>query len=165
MRRKTGALKFAATGAAAGGAALAASLLGGGAVAQESLSAGLVPYTVVGSTIPRPLTAIPGDPVNGSRVAMNRELGDCVLCHALPDMPAGSLHGNVGPPLAGVGSRLNAAQLRMRLVDPTRINPDSVMPAYYRVEHLTQVASAYRGKPVLTAQQIEDVIAYLQGLR
>ena len=73
--------------------------------------------------------------------------------------------GNIGPPLAGVGKRLNASQLRLRLVDSTRINPQSVMPAYYRTEGLNQVASAYRGKPLLTVQQIEDVIVYLQTLR
>jgi sulfur-oxidizing protein SoxX len=163
MTGKTGTLKFAAAGAVE--AALAASLLCAGAIAQEGQSGGLVPYTVVGKTIPQALTAVPADPANGRRVAMNRESGDCVLCHALPDMPASSVHGNVGPPLAGAGSRLNAAELRMRIVDPTRLNPDSVMPAYYRVERLTQVASAYRGIPGLTAREVEDVIAYLQGLR
>jgi sulfur-oxidizing protein SoxX len=163
MTGKARTLNFAATSAVV--ATLAASLLGAGASAQENRSAGLVPYTVVGKTIPQPLTAAPGDAANGRRVTMNRESGDCVLCHALPDLPVASVHGNVGPPLAGVGSRLTAPELRMRIVDPTRLNPDSVMPAYYRVQNLTQVASAYRGKPVLTAQEVEDVVAYLQGLR
>jgi sulfur-oxidizing protein SoxX len=86
------------------------------------------------------------------------------LCHTGPAAGATPL-GNIGPPLAGVGKRLNASQLRLRLVDSTRINPQSVMPAYYRTEGLNQVASAYRGKPLLTVQQIEDVIVYLQTLR
>jgi sulfur-oxidizing protein SoxX len=168
MTRQTGTLHFAiSAGATAAGAALAASLLIVPALAQDSQkdTDALRPYAVVGKAIPQSLTGVPGDAANGRRVAMNRESGDCVLCHALPDMPPDSVHGNVGPPLAGVGARLNAAEFRMRIVDPTRLNPDSVMPAYYRVRNLTQVASAYRGKPVLTAQEVEDVIAYLQGLR
>ena len=165
MRREAATLNFAATGAAVAAAALAVSSWGSDAMAQEVRSAGLVPYTVAGYTIPQALTAVPGDPANGQRVAMNREAGDCVLCHALPAMPTGAVHGNIGPPLAGVGARLNAGQLRMRVVDPTRINPDSVMPAYYRVQNLTQVASAYRGKPVLTAVEVEDVVAYLMTLK
>ena len=73
--------------------------------------------------------------------------------------------GNIGPPLAGVGARLSAGQMRLRLIDSTLINPQSVMPAYYRVEGLHQVGQNYRGKPILDAQQIEDVIAYLQTLK
>jgi sulfur-oxidizing protein SoxX len=73
--------------------------------------------------------------------------------------------GNIGPPLAGVGARLSEGQIRLRIVDPVRLNPGSVMPSYYRVEGLSQVAQAWRGKPVLTAQQVEDTIAYLLTLR
>jgi len=167
MRRKTGTLKPAVTTGAAIAAALVASLLSAAARAQDlqENSSALRPYTVAGKTIPQSLTGVPGDAASGRSIAMNRDTGDCVLCHALPDAGAGSVHGSVGPPLAGVGARLSAAELRMRLVDPTRVNPDSVMPAYYRIQQLTQVANAYRGKPVLNAQQVEDVIAYLQGLR
>ena len=73
--------------------------------------------------------------------------------------------GNVAPPLSGIGSRRSAGELRLRIVDPTRTNKDAVMPAYYRVQGLDTVAGEYRGKPILTAQQVEDVIAYLQTLR
>lgn len=89
---------------------------------------------------------------------------NCLLCHAVPETGERFM-GNVGPPLSGVGGRLSAAQLRLRIVDQSRLNRDTVMPSYYRVSGLTRVAAAYRGKPVLTAQQIEDVIAYLQTLR
>lgn len=123
------------------------------------------PPIVVNGAIERSLTGVPGDATRGREIVLDRETGDCVLCHAVPDKPANIVTGNVGPPLAGAGARLSAGQLRLRLVDSTRINPDSAMPAYHRVDGLTQVASQYRGKPVLTAQQVEDVIAYLQSLR
>lgn len=73
--------------------------------------------------------------------------------------------GNIGPPLSGIGARLSAGQLRLRVVDQSRLNHDTVMPSYYRVEGLTRVAPAYQGKPVLTAGQIEDVVAFLQTLQ
>ena len=92
----------------------------------------------------------------------NREQSACVLCHAIAGE---AVSGNIGPPLAGVGARLSVAQLRLRIVDSARVNPQTPMPAYYRTEDLTQVASAYRGKPVLNAQEVEDVVAWLATLR
>jgi sulfur-oxidizing protein SoxX len=144
-------------------AALAVLLLPAPAQAQDP--SGLRRYVVVRNSIPLSLTGVPGDPAVGRNIVADRELGNCTLCHALPEVDRSQVAGNIGPPLAGVGYRLGAAQLRMRLVDSTRLNPQSVMPAYYRVDRLNQVAAAYRGKPVLTAQQIEDVVAYLRGLR
>jgi len=132
---------------------------------QAQNQSGVRRYVVVRNTIPHSLTGVQGDPAAGRNVATSRELGNCTLCHELPDADASQLAGNIGPPLAGVGARLGTAQLRIRLVDSTRLNPQSVMPAYYRIDRLSQVAAAYRGKPVLTAQQVEDVIAYLRGLR
>jgi sulfur-oxidizing protein SoxX len=124
----------------------------------------LVAYRVDNGEIRVPLTREPGDAARGREAVLSRDAGNCFLCHTVP--AAGEIPlGNIGPPLAGVGKRLNASQLRLRLVDSTRINPQSVMPAYYRTEGLNQVASAYRGKPLLTVQQIEDVIVYLQTLR
>jgi sulfur-oxidizing protein SoxX len=122
-----------------------------------------VSYVVDGDAIFRPLTAAPGDPQRGHAVVVGRE-GNCLLCHAIPDTSQRFM-GNVAPPLAGVASRLTPAQMRLRIVDPTRIKPDVAMPAYYRTWGLDHVADPYRGKPVLTAQQIEDVIAYLATLR
>lgn len=121
--------------------------------------------SVTSGAIPQSLTGVPGDAARGQMVAMDRELGNCTLCHALPDMRPGAVAGNIGPPLAGVGARLAAGELRLRLVDSTLVNKESVMPAYHRVDNLTQVAAQYRGKPVLSAQQVEDLVAYLQGLR
>jgi sulfur-oxidizing protein SoxX len=111
----------------------------------------------------KPLTAEPGDPARGRSIVLDKSLSSCVLCHAVPgnEGPAG----DVGPPLAGVGSRLSAAQLRLRIVDSSRINPASVMPPYHRIEELNRVPAALRGKPLLSAQQVEDVVAWLRTLR
>jgi sulfur-oxidizing protein SoxX len=105
-----------------------------------------------------------GDAARGEAIAHNRSLGLCVLCHALPGQnPA--LQGNIGPPLAGVGSRLDADTLRLRLVAPERFNPDTVMPSYGRSAGLQQVAAGQRGKPLLTDAQIDDVVAWLGRLQ
>lgn len=120
-------------------------------------------YHVEQGEIRNPLAAI-GDPARGRVIVLSRESGNCFLCHAFPDAGDTSL-GNISVPLSGVGARMTAGQLRLRVVDSARINAQSVMPAYYRVEGLTQVAAAYRGKPILTSQQVEDVVAYLAQLR
>ncbi|MEO8384510.1 MAG: sulfur oxidation c-type cytochrome SoxX [Betaproteobacteria bacterium] len=106
---------------------------------------------------------ITSDPSRGRDVVMGRD-GNCLLCHAIPETGARFM-GNLGPSLSGIGARLNAAQLKSRITDPQRLNPDSIMPAYARTEGLTQVGRAYSGKPILTAQQIDDVVAYLATLR
>ena len=111
-----------------------------------------------------PLAAARGDPARGREIAASRQAGLCVLCHALPAGDA-RFQGNLAPDLAGVGSRLGAAQLRQRLVDPARSNPDTVMPAYTRTEGLPRVAQAQAGRPILSAQQIEDVVAWLETLK
>jgi L-cysteine S-thiosulfotransferase len=106
--------------------------------------------------------ATAGDPARGREVFVSREGGHCVLCHRAPGVtPAG----NVGPPLGGIGSRLDAAQLRARVADITRVYPDSVMPTFHRTEGMKRVASPYAGKPVLDARQLEDVVAWLGTLR
>jgi len=122
-----------------------------------------VSYRVSGDGIPDALAA-GGDAERGRRIAADRNRGACVLCHAIPQTLARFM-GDLGPSLAGVGSRYTAAQLRLRIVDSTRVHPDAAMPAYYRVDELHHVASPYRDRTILTAQQIEDVVAYLQTLR
>ena len=124
----------------------------------------LAMLAVLGDAIPAPLTDQPGDPARGRAVVESRQLGTCVLCHAGP-FPAERLPATIGPDLRGVGSRLTAAQIRLRLVDPARLNPDSVMPAYFRVDGLVRVGPAFRGRSVLTAQQIEDAVAFLVTLK
>jgi sulfur-oxidizing protein SoxX len=111
-----------------------------------------------------PLTATPGDPEAGRRIVADRALSACLLCHAGP-FPAPHLHGGIGPTLEGVGDRLTPGEIRLRLVDPRRANPDTVMPAYFVTEGLHRVGPAWAGKPILTARQIEDVVAFLTTLR
>jgi sulfur-oxidizing protein SoxX len=127
-----------------------------------ALAQAVVPFEAGGGEIRAPLAGATGDPSRGRDIVLNRELSSCVLCHAVPGAPAS---GNIGPPLAGVGARLNVGQLRLRIVDSTRVNPNTPMPAYYRTDGLTQVAPAWRGKPVFDAQQVEDVVAWLATLR
>jgi len=141
-------------------AGLAALLASTGIVAQEELR----PYTIVGDAIPASLTGAAGDPVRGRAVVVDRRLGACLLCHAGP-FPEQKFQGTLAPDLSRAGSRWSEGQLRLRLVDPTRLNPVTIMPAYYRVEGLTRVGHAWRGKPILTAEQIEDVVAFLATLR
>lgn len=134
--------------------------LGGVAHGQDPL----VDFRIVNGAIAAPLSDRPGDPERGRRIILDRAGGDCIICHAMP-LPQRQFHGNVGPPLDGVGSRYTAGELRLRLVDPKAINPETVMPAYYKVEGLHRVLDRYRGKPILTAQQVEDVVAYLLTLK
>jgi len=126
--------------------------------------AGVVSYRVEGGAIGRPLGGLPGDAARGRAVLFDAERGNCTICHVVP-APDQRFHGNVGPSLAGVGSRLSAGQIRLRLVDGTRLNPATVMPSYHRVEGLRRVAAQFQGRPVLTAQEIEDVVTFLTTLR
>lgn len=123
----------------------------------------LVPYRVVDDAIPEPLTSTPGDPARGRALALDRSKGNCVTCHNMP--VNADFQGNLGPPLDGVASRWTAGELRLRIVDSKRINPESNMPSYYRVEGLTAVRRDWAGRPMLTAQEVEDILAYLLTLR
>jgi L-cysteine S-thiosulfotransferase len=111
-----------------------------------------------------PLTAQPGDPARGRQIVEDRQLGECLLCHSGP-FPAPHLQGTVGPSLAGVGSRLTPGQIRIRLIDARKLNPDTVMPPYYVADGLNRVAHQWQSNTALTAQQIEDVVAFLATLR
>jgi sulfur-oxidizing protein SoxX len=134
-------------------------LLGPGASAQD-----LRPYAVVGDAIPQSLTGQPGDPVRGRAIVGNRTVGLCLLCHSGP-IPEERFQGTMSPSLAGAGSRWSPGQLRLRMVDPARLNADTIMPAYYRIDGLQRVGRNFSGKTILSAQQIEDVVAYLATLK
>jgi len=114
--------------------------------------------------MPQSLTGAKGDAVRGRAIVANRQVGLCLLCHSGP-FPDERFQGSLAPDLKGVGARLSEGQLRLRIVDSSRINPASIMPAYHRTEGLVRVGPAWRGKPILTAEQIEDVVAFLMTLR
>jgi sulfur-oxidizing protein SoxX len=124
----------------------------------------LRPYAIVGDAIPESLTGRPGDPVRGRAIVANRTLGLCLLCHSGP-LPEAPLQGTLAPSLAGAGARWSVGQLRLRLVDSARLAPNTIMPPYYRLDRLQRVAKNFDGKTILTAGQIEDVVAYLATLK
>ena len=135
------------------------------ALAAAALSPGLAAgYTVVGDAIADSLTGTKGDPARGRAIIVNRQVGLCLLCHSGPFQEE-RFQGTIGPDLNAVAARLSEGQIRLRIVDPSRVNPDSVMPAYFRTDGLTRVAPSLRGKPILSAEQIEDVIAFLLTLK
>lgn len=124
-------------------------------------------YRVVGDAIEQSLTGQVGDATRGAELVQQRHKSLCVLCHSGP-FPDPHLQGTLAPDLTGVGERLSAGQLRLRIVDMKRLNPTSIMPTYYGVipdSEKTRVAIGWRDKPVLTAEEIEDLVAYLQTLR
>jgi len=138
-------------------------LLASAGASLRAGEAGLVPYQIVGDAISAPLTGTAGDPARGRAIVGDRKLGLCLLCHTGP-FPEDPLQGTLAPSLAGVGSRLSAGQLRLRIVDASRVNPNTIMPPYYRIEDLTRVAPSHAGKPILSAEQVEDVVAFLATL-
>ena len=141
-------------------ALLTALLLASGAASGK---AGLVPYQIVGDAIPASLTGAAGDPDRGRAIVGNRQQGLCLLCHSGP-FPEDRLQGTLAPSLAGVASRLSIGQLRLRIVDASRVNPNTIMPPYYRTQDLSRVVPSYAGKPILGAVQVEDVVAFLATL-
>ena len=140
--------------------ALLLASLGWPASAQDELRS----YTIVRDSIPDSLTGKPGDAERGRALVANRTVGLCLLCHGGP-IPEERFQGNLAPSLAGAGARWSEGQLRLRLVDPARLNPDTIMPPYYRLDHLQRVAKNFTDKTIFTAEQIEDVVAYLATLR
>ncbi len=134
-------------------------------LAAAIVAAGCMVGVAHGSdAIPDSLTGRKGDPVRGRAIVANRQVGLCLLCHSGP-FPEERFQGNLAPDLRGAGARWTEGQLRLRIVDSSRINPTTIMPAYHRTEGLTRVAPAHRGRPILTAEQIEDVVAFLTTLK
>jgi sulfur-oxidizing protein SoxX len=147
------ALAMAATGCAA------TSANPDGAAAAPAMFA----YRVRGDAVTAPLGGLPGNAERGAVIVLDRREGNCLICHSFPTSEE-PFQGDIGPPMAGIGARLSAGQIRLRLIDSSRINPQTIMPPYYRVEGLNDVAPEYRGRPALDAQQIEDVVAFLTTL-
>jgi sulfur-oxidizing protein SoxX len=136
-------------------AALLALLLATAATAQP---------LIIDDGIPAPLSAAPGDAQRGRAIVASRQRGLCLLCHSGP-FPEERFQGDLAPSLAGAGARLTVAQLRLRMVDSRKLNPETIMPAYFSTEGLVQVGAAFQGRTLLSAEEIEDVIAYLATLR
>lgn len=134
------------------------------ALALSGLVGGLA---IVGDGIPQPLTATPGDAVRGRAIVADRQLGLCLLCHQAPIAEVRQ-QGNLATDLAGAGARWTPAQLRLRVADARALNPDSLMPAFHRADAgagLNRVGRAWQGRPLLEAQQVEDVVAWLATLK
>ena len=120
-------------------------------------------YRVENLAIPASLTGRAGDPVRGERIVRDPDRATCLICHAMP-IEGEPDPGNIGPALHGVASRYTAGELRLRLVDPKRLNPETVMPSYFARDGLHRVAPEYRGRSILSAGELEDVVAYLLTL-
>ena len=134
------------------------------AVAAIVAAASMLGVAHAQDAIGQSLTGAKGDPARGRAIVASRQVGLCLLCHSGP-FPDERFQGNLAPDLRGAGARWSEGQLRLRIVDSSRINPASIMPAYHRTEGLVRVGPAWRGKPILTAEQIEDVVAFLMTLR
>lgn len=119
---------------------------------------------VVGDAVPQPLTSTPGDADRGRAIVGDRQVGLCLMCHTGP-FPDERSQGTLAPDLAGAGMRWSEGQLRLRIVDSRRLNPDTIMPSYFRAAEGRRVGKAFRDQPVLDAQQVEDVVAFLVTLR
>jgi L-cysteine S-thiosulfotransferase len=137
-------------------------MLSGVALPYAATAQSLRPYAIVGDAISESLTGAPGDAARGRALAVART-STCILCHSGP-FPEEKFQGDLAPSLAGAGSRWSEGQLRLRLVDASRLNTATIMPSYYRTDGLHRVGTAWRGKPILSAEQIEDIVAYLATL-
>ncbi len=133
------------------------------ALAQQAAEP-LATFAISGDGIADPLGGAKGDAARGKALAFDPERGNCTICHPVPGGDARA-QGDVGPTLAGVGARLTESQLRLRVVDGTRINPQTIMPPYHRIDGLNRVGPRWQGKPVLSAQEVEDIVAFLGTLR
>ena len=140
--------------------AAACSLLAAAATSQP------VEYTVDKNdfSIKESLTGQAGDAANGRKVAIDRKRGNCLACHAMP-IPEESFHGRIAPPLVGVGTRYSAAQIRLRVVNPKTVNPNTLMPGFFKTDGYNRPLKGFEDKTILSAQEVEDVVAYLTTLK
>jgi sulfur-oxidizing protein SoxX len=111
------------------------------------------------------LTGVAGDPAAGKKAFVNRKQGNCLACHINDDASEQSFHGEVGPQLDGAGSRWDEAQLRGIVVNSKKTFEDSIMPSFYRAKNGARTMKKFEGKTILSAQQVEDVVAYLVTLK
>jgi len=145
---------------------LAAILCAGSAYAAsvQVSEPGLVSYTIVDDmAINEPLTDTAGDAANGRKLAVNRKKGNCLACHVMP-ISEQSFHGETAPSLYGVGNRLSEGELRLQLVNSKVTNENTMMPSFYRVTGYNRILKKFDGKTILSAQEVEDIVAYLKTL-
>ncbi len=141
---------------------LAAFLLAAGAAHAQTMPSDVV---FEDGAVAQSLTGVPGDPANGRSVFKNRKKGNCLACHVNADLANEQFHGEIGPPLDGVAERYTEAELRGIIVNAKMVFEDTIMPAFYRVDGLNRVLKKFQGKTILTAQEVEDVVAYLMTLK
>lgn len=149
-------------------------LLAAAAMVSSAIAAEIKPSNVKfdEGSVGQSLSGAPGDPAAGREIVGNKSLGNCVACHEVSDLSDVPFHGEIGPSLDGVGDRWNEAELRGIVANAKVMFEDSVMPSFYKTEGFIRPGNAYTGEaadetfgPLLTAQQIEDVVAYLASLK
>lgn len=144
---------------AAAGLCVAASAASAGDVAPDAVK-------FADGAVSQSLTGKPGDPVAGREYFANRKLGNCLACHANKDMSEQLFHGEVGPPLDGAAERWTPEQLRAIVVDSKSVfGPDTVMPGFYSLKVGKHVRKDLVGKTILTAEQVESIVGYLETLK
>lgn len=119
--------------------------------------------TLNGVVAAESLSGVPGDPVRGRAIIVSRQTGLCLLCHNGP-FPEERFQGNLAPDLSISSANLSVPELRARIMDASRFNANTIMPSYYREDHLYRVASKFKGQTILNAQEIEDVVAFLASM-
>ena len=145
---------------------LSGAVIGIGAFLVFSATAGAADnYKIANNAIPASLTGKPGDPANGRKIAIDRRKGNCLACPVISAIPEQQFHGNIGPSLDGIGAIYSEAELRLRVVNPKVLNPDTMMPSFYRTTGFHRVQKKWEGKTIISAQEVEDVIAFLKTLK
>lgn len=135
--------------------------------ASVALADTVAPMNVamVDGVVEASLTGQPGDPVQGRKVFANRKQGNCLACHINADLAEESFHGEVGPPMDGVADRWSAGELRAIVTNSKKVFEGTIMPAFYVDDGYERPLADFKGKSILTAQQVEDVVAYLMTLK
>ena len=133
-------------------------------LSSPASAADLIKYQINNDAIATSLTGKAGDPVNGKKLATNRKKGNCLACHSMP-IPEQAFHGNIGPDLKGISSRYSEGELRLRIVNPKVLNSETIMPAFYKADGFNRVMKKFVGKTIITAQEVEDIVAYLMTLK
>ena len=133
-------------------------------LSSSASAADLVKYQINNDAITTSLSGKAGDPINGKKLTTNRKKGNCLACHSMP-IPEQAFHGNIGPDLKGISSRYSEGELRLRIVNPKVLNSETIMPAFYKADGFNRVMKKFSGKTIITAQEVEDIVAYLMTLK